>query len=130
MNAPASVLIAGISVFLLSSIYYIALTPVEVRMLGPAAPARGGRPSPPKALLEIARSVLVGAVIAGVARACHLHSVGSTVLLGLVLWLGFPLVLLTGSMMWDKVPTVTAVLHAGDWLLKLLVISAIVGLWL
>jgi hypothetical protein len=33
-------------------------------------------------------------------------------------------------MMWDKVPTVTAVLHAGDWLLKLLVISAIVGLWL
>jgi hypothetical protein len=24
----------------------------------------------------------------------------------------------------------TAVLHAGDWLLKLLVISAIVGLWL
>jgi hypothetical protein len=130
MNAPASVLIAGISVFLLSSIYYIALTPVEVRMLGPAAPARGGRPSPPKALLEIARSVLVGAVIAGVARACHLHSVGSTVLLGLVLWLGFPQVLLTGSMMWDKVPTVTAVLHAGDWLLKLLVISAIVGLWL
>ena len=69
-------------------------------------------------------------MIAGVARASHLHSVGSTVLLGLVLWLGFPLVLLTGSMMWDKVPTVTAVLHAGDWLLKLLVISAIVGLWL
>jgi hypothetical protein len=25
---------------------------------------------------------------------------------------------------------VTALLHAGDWLLKLLVISAIVGLWL
>jgi hypothetical protein len=35
---------------------------------------------------------------------------------GLVLWTGFPLVLLTRSMMWDKVPTATAVLHAGDWL--------------
>lgn len=40
------------------------------------------------------------------------------------------MVLLTGSIMWEKAPTVTALVHAGDWLLKLLVISAIVGLWL
>jgi hypothetical protein len=33
-------------------------------------------------------------------------------------------------MLWDRVPAVTALLHAGDWLLKVLVISAIVGLWL
>jgi Protein of unknown function (DUF1761) len=65
-----------------------------------------------------------------VARACHLHTVGSAVLLGLVLWTGFPVVLLTGSMMWEKVPAPTALLHAGDWLLKLVVIAAIVGLWL
>ena len=130
MNETVSVAIAGISVFLVSSIYYIALTPIEVRALGHAAPDRGGRPGPAKALLELARSVLLGAVIAGVARASHLHSLGSTVLLGLVLWLGFPSVLLTGSIMWDKVPPVTALLHAGDWLLKLLVIAAIVGLWL
>jgi hypothetical protein len=65
-----------------------------------------------------------------VARTSHLHTVGSTILLGLALWLGFPFVLLTGSMMWDRVPAPTAALHAGDWLLKLVVISAIVGLWL
>jgi hypothetical protein len=81
-------------------------------------------------LLELARSVLLGAVIAGLARTADLHSVGSSVLLALVLWLGFPFVLLTGSMMWEKVPAVTAILHAGDWLLKLIVISVIVGLWL
>jgi hypothetical protein len=63
-----------------------------------------------------------------VAHAAHLHTVGSAILLGLVLWWGFPLVLLSGSVMWEKVPAPTAVLHAGDWLLKLLVISAIVGL--
>jgi len=55
--------------------------------------------------------------------------VGAAVLLGLALWLGFPFVLLTGSMMWEKVPAVTAILHAGDWLLKLVVICVIVGLW-
>jgi hypothetical protein len=101
-----------------------------VRALGAAAPDRGGRPSGIKIVLELARSVVVGAVIAGVARAGDLHGVGSTVLLGLALWLGFPFVLLTGSIMWEKVPTVTATLHAGDWLLKLVVISVIVGLWL
>ena len=130
MNATVSVLIAAVSVFVLSSVWYTALTPVEVRVLGPAAPDRGGRPSPVKALLELARSVVLGAVVAGVAHSAHLHSVGSAVLLGLVLWTGFPLVLLSGSILWEKVPPVTALLHAGDWLLKLLVISVIVGLWL
>ena len=130
MNATASVAVAALSVFVLSSVYYMALTPVEARALGPAAPDRGGRPAGMKVVLELARSVLLGAVIAGVARSADLHGVGSTVLLGLALWLGFPFVLLTGSMMWEKVPGVTAMLHAGDWLLKLVVISVVVGLWL
>jgi ABC-type glucose/galactose transport system permease subunit len=129
VNSTISVAIAAISVFVLSSVWYTALTPLEARALGPAAINRG-RPSPLKALLELLRSILVGAVIAGVARAAHVHTVCGAVLLGLVLWTGFPLVLLTGSMMWDKVPTPTALLHAGDWLLKLVAISAIVGLWL
>ncbi len=129
MNATVSVVIAALSVFVISSIWYGALTPLEARVLGPAAIDRG-RPSPPIALVELPRSLLVGAVIAGVARAAHIDSVGSTVLLGLVLWAGFPFVLLTGSVMWDRVPIATALLHAGDWLVKLLVISEIVGLWL
>jgi hypothetical protein len=129
MNATISVAVAAVSVFLVSSIWYGVLGPLEARALGPAAIDRG-RPSAWKALFELLRSVLVAAVIAGVARTSDLHTVGSTILLGLALWLGFPFVLLTGSMIWDKVPTPTAALHAGDWLLKLAVISAIVGLWL
>jgi Protein of unknown function (DUF1761) len=128
MSAPLSVAIAAVAMFAISLVYYPALTPVEVRVLGPAALDRGGRPSDAQVLLELSRRILLGAVIAGVAHAGDLHGVGSTVLLGLVLWLGFPFVLLTGSMMWEKVPAVTPMLHAGDWLLKLVVISAIVGL--
>jgi hypothetical protein len=44
---------------------YATLMPVETRVLGPAAPGRGGRPSGVKVLLELTRSVLPGAVIAG-----------------------------------------------------------------
>lgn len=47
-----------------------------------------------------------------------------------MLWAGFPFVLLSGSVIWDRVPPVTAGLHAGDWLLRLVVTSVIVGLWL
>jgi hypothetical protein len=62
-----------------SSIWYGAFSPLEARALGSGA-LDSGRPSPRKALLEQLRSVLVGTVVAGVARAAHLHSVGSTVL--------------------------------------------------
>jgi hypothetical protein len=56
-----------------------------------------------------------------------LHTVGAIVLLGVTLWAGFPLVLRAGSVMWDKVPPASAALHAGDWLLKLLISATIVG---
>jgi len=69
MNATASVAAAAVSVFVLSSVYYVALTPIKARVLGHAAPDRGGRPAGIKVVLELARSLLLGAVVAGVARA-------------------------------------------------------------
>ncbi len=38
-----------------------------------------------------------------------------------------PVALLTGSIAWEKVPPITAAIHAGDWLLKLLLIGAVLG---
>ncbi|WP_433519779.1 DUF1761 domain-containing protein [Nonomuraea sp. CA-143628] len=125
-----SVVVAAIVAFVVSSIYYAVLTPYEKRALGDRAPDRGSRPSPVQILLELARSLVLASVIAGVARYADLTGVGQALVLGLVLWVGFPAVLLTGSMMWEKTPAVTAALHAGDWLIKIIAISAIVGVWL
>jgi hypothetical protein len=47
-------------------------------------------------------------------------------LLGLVLWVGFPLVLWTGAVIHEATPVRLAALHAGDWLLKLLLIGVVV----
>ena len=44
-------------------------------------------------------------------------------------WVGFPVILLLGSVVHEKVPWRLAVLHAGDWLVKLLLIAVIVGVW-
>ena len=50
-------------------------------------------------------------------------------LLGLALWIGIVVVLLIGSVYHEKVPVKLAAIHAGDWLLKLVVIAIIVGVW-
>ena len=50
-------------------------------------------------------------------------------LLGFVLWIGFPVVILIGSVYHEKVPMKLAAIHAGDWLLKLMVIAIIIGVW-
>ena len=49
--------------------------------------------------------------------------------LGLFLWIGFPVILLTGSVLWENIPWKVAAIHAGDWLVKMLVIPIIVSVW-
>jgi hypothetical protein len=34
-----------------------------------------------------------------------------------------------GSMLWENVPLKMAAIHAGDWLVKLVLIAVIVGVW-
>ena len=53
----------------------------------------------------------------------------SGLVLGAVLWIGFPLVLWTGPIVHERTPVKLAVIHAGDWLVKLLVIGLIVSTW-
>ncbi|HET9411166.1 MAG TPA: DUF1761 domain-containing protein [Candidatus Dormibacteraeota bacterium] len=49
--------------------------------------------------------------------------------LGLTMWIGFPVVLLIGSVTQENVPWKLGAIHAGDWLAKLLIISIIVSIW-
>jgi Protein of unknown function (DUF1761) len=53
----------------------------------------------------------------------------SAILLALLAWTAFPLVLLSGSVLHERVPWRLATIHAGDWLLKLVAVTLIVGLW-
>ena len=49
--------------------------------------------------------------------------------LGLLAWVGFPLVILTGSVLHERYPWPLAAIHLGDWLLKLLLVAAVVSAW-
>jgi hypothetical protein len=127
INALA-VLVASISVFVLSSVYYTTLARPWASV-SEAAARGGGRPRPRKAALELARTLILATVVAGLASRGEIENPGGGLLLGLALWVGFPFVLWTGAMLWENTPWKLAAIHAGDWLLKLLVIGLIVSSW-
>jgi hypothetical protein len=117
---------AAVAAFIASSVYYALATPVERKILGDAALDRG-RPAAWKVAAELLRTMLVAAIFAWVAAQANRLAVPDAVPLALMLWVGFPVALLTGSVTWEKVAPITAAMHAGDWLLKLLLIATIVG---
>jgi hypothetical protein len=118
---------AAVAAFILSSVYYAVVTPLERRAVGTAALDRG-RPLPWKVLTELVRTAVVASAFAWIARRSGDLGVSHGSLLAVILWVGFPLVLLTGSVIWEKVHPATAAMHAGDWLIKLLLIAVILGL--
>ncbi|UNX54432.1 DUF1761 domain-containing protein [Georgenia sp. TF02-10] len=59
------------------------------------------------------------------------ETTGVLPLLGLaaLLWVGFVLTQWASSLMGEQVPVALAAIHAGDWLVHLVVITLIVGTW-
>lgn len=126
----AGIAVAAFAAFVLSSVYYVLLSPMEQRALGERALDRG-KPGPAKVAAELVRTAVVAAGFAWVADRAGLLSLLSlpaSLSLALVLWVAFPVVLLTGSIIWERVPWQTAAIHAGDWLLKLVLIAVALGL--
>jgi Protein of unknown function (DUF1761) len=91
--------------------------------------AYAGDAPPPGWLLpvELTRNAAVATAVAVLARRTGVAGPGSAVRLGAGLWGAFPVVLLTGSVVHEKVPWQQAAIHAGDWLVKLLLMATVVG---
>lgn len=91
---------------------------------------RAAEDSPPwKLLVELARCLVIAVVMAWLSARVAVDDVGGALLLGAVAWVGFPLVLLAGSVLWERVPVGRATVHAADWLVKLLAAAVIVSVW-
>lgn len=116
---------AAIAVLVLSSLYY-SLAP-NLRTAGGAE--RESRPRPWKIGTELVRSALIAGLVAGLMSVAGWSGPGQGVLLGLALTV-IPIVLLSGSVIWEGVPIRVGILHTGDWLIKLPVIGLIVGVFL
>jgi hypothetical protein len=93
--------------------------------------ADGTTAAPPAWTFAIAplREILTGAVVLFIIRRIDLKGARGALLLGLVLWLGFYVVQLSGAIMFDNMPWQLGAVHAGDWLMKMLVITSAVYAW-
>jgi hypothetical protein len=121
--------VAVVAAFILSTAYYIAFGRQYAELRGLSPEAAAARPPPWKVLLELVRSLVVGSVVAGLVDLLGITDWAEAATLAISLWVAFPVVLLVGSVIWDDVPPRLAAIHGGDWLLKLVLITVIVGSW-
>lgn len=116
------IVIATVTAFVVSATYYSVLLEPPVDDAGPT------RSSASLVVVELARSAAVAMLIAGLIAAADWTTAGAGALLGVALWT-LPVVLLIGSVYHEGAARRAAVVHAGDWLIKLILIGSIVG-WL
>src|ERR1700693_3670509 len=128
-----AVLVAALVVFVLGWLWYSPLLFYKPWMrakgIDPAVAMSGAKMPAGKLVIELVRCIVLAYIIARFAALLGISSWMGAVHFGVMLWIGFPVILLTGSVLWDNVPVKVAAIHAGDWLVKMLVIPIIVSVW-
>ena len=128
-----AVLVSAVAIFVLGWLWYSPLLFFKpwMRLRGKDPEAAMANPKMPvgKLVVELARCLILAYAVAELAGLLQVHRFFGAVHIGLFLWVAFPVILLTGSVLWDEVPWKVAAIHAGDWLVKLLVIPIIVTAW-
>jgi hypothetical protein len=128
-----AVLVAAIAVFVLGWLWYspfLFYKPwMRARGMDPEAAMAGAKMPGGKLVIELLRCIVLAYVIARFAALLGISSWMGAVHFGFLLWIGFPVILLIGSILWENTPVKVAAIHAGDWLVKLLVIPIIVSVW-
>ncbi len=123
-----ALIVVSILAFIASMVWYISFGK-QLPKLNPKAYGEMKKPKPVEMLIEILRNIVLAFVIAYLVSHFGVTSFMGGLTLGLILWLGFPFILLSGSVMHEKVPAKLALIHAGDWLIKILLMTTILGMW-
>jgi len=122
--------ITTVAALVLGAVYY-AVFGGQLAVAGTnsveSAAAASAKTSPWTFGVEIVRCFVLAGVVTGLAVQGKVDTWTNGLMLGLVLWIGFPAVLWIGAIVHEKSPWRLAAIHAGDWLVKLLVLGTIVG---
>jgi hypothetical protein len=119
--------VAAVAAFVLSGAWYGAFGARLAALNEVYTDAAGMSAS--TAVVEVARNVVLATVVAVGVDTMDLGGIGQAVVAALLAWVGFPVLILAGSVFHEKVPWRLAAIHAGDWLLKLLAVCLVVVLW-
>jgi hypothetical protein len=126
-----TVVVAAIAAFVMSSVWYIIFGKARMELLGkePNATADMRRVPAWKKLIEFVRGLIVAYVLAHLVALLGIVEWRSALQIAVWLWIGFPFMILVGSVLWDNRPWKLAAIHAGDWLMKILLMAFILSRW-
>ena len=126
-----AVIVTTLAAFAFSSVYYMVFGKARMKLLAnePGATADVRKVPVWKVLLELVRSLVVTLVMAHVIVLARIAGWLDAAQLAIWVAIGFPVMILMGSVTWDKRPWKLAAIHAGDWIIKLLLIAVILGVW-
>ncbi|MEO7022201.1 MAG: DUF1761 domain-containing protein [Ktedonobacteraceae bacterium] len=124
-----AVVVAAVAAFIISSVWYIMFGKELAKVSAAFAEALQKPPQAWKMLVVIAQSLVLALVLAYFIGL--IGNVGwlGAVRVGVLLWIGLSAMQWVGSILWEKVPLKMAAIRAGDWLIKLVLIAVIVGVW-
>ena len=126
-----AVVAAAAAAFVVSSAYYVVFGKARMKLLGNEPGATADMRSVPawKMVAEFVRGLVVAYVMAHLLALTGIVGWPGALQLGLWVAIGFPVMILVGSVMWDQRPWQLAAIHAGDWILKILLMAVILGVW-
>ena len=124
-----AVIVAAAVAFVGSSVWYVVFGNELARVSPVFAELQAQKPAAGRMIAVFAGSLVLSFVVAYLIGLKEDVTWMGAVGIGCLLWLGLSAVQWMSSMVWEKVPLTMAAIHAGNWLMKLVVISAIVGAW-
>lgn len=75
------------------------------------------------------RELIVAVVLAHLMARLSITKWWNAASLGFALWLAFHAVQMAGAVIWDNMPLALGAVHAGDWLMKMLLMPTVLALW-
>lgn len=127
----AGLVVATLVALVFSTLYYIFLNRQIVAVRASEEDYQGYETKMTfnKLLVEVIRTFVLGLVLTYAVLMLNLQTPVQAALVAFWLWLGFPVVLLVGSVIHEHLPMRIAAIHAVDWLVKLMIFVVIVTLW-
>lgn len=120
-----AVVAATVGAFVLSGVWYGVFGGAMAKLQKNADTSM----PPWKVVVELLRSLTIALLFAVLLPQLQAADLQSILSYALLLWIAFPGTLLVGSIIHENVPAKLALIHAGDWLVKLAFVAAVVGLW-
>jgi hypothetical protein len=131
-----AIILGTILSFLFSTLYYILLNKQVTESRAAAAKQIKSSKAdirttttPNKIIIELTRTFVLGLVLAYACGLLGITTLYQAALLSFWLWIGFPVVLLVGSVIHEHFAPRLAAIHAGDWLVKLLIFTIVLTFW-